>query len=313
MKNNIKKSSICIHALTGILLLLSCLFMYNFYKCLSGFVANEFREPLVMLPMILSYLLPAISFAFYFYSFYVKKMSRPVSIFYISFASILAILNLALIFVSIERFASNSALGVYDSLLSIFVKFPYDVIVVNVIILAMQVISIIALVKPKSKLADFKESLLQNGKIEVKRYEYALLCLLAIWAFVFTGDGLCSFNAIENVLYDARLIFLILWVLLIPISNLVFLCVKFEKRDISKTKKIVLLSSMIFANLLFGILFLILELVTPGFIIHVGKPLFLIAFSVSIPIEVIILILIMVISTVLLTIRLISTIKEKKA
>lgn len=310
MKNNIKKTSICIHALTIILLLLSCFFMYDFYKSLSGFIANEFRDPLVMMPMVFSYLVPVIAFIFYFYSCYVKKMSRGVSIFSISLSTILSIFNLVFIFVNIERFVSNNSLGVYDSLLSIFVKFPYDAICINLVILALQVLNLIALIKPTGKISAFKDSLLQNGIIKVSKKEYALLSILSILAFVFTGDGICAFNAIENTLYDPRLIYLILWVLLIPISNLVFLCVKFEERSISKIKKIVLLSSMIFANLLFSILFLIFELTTPGFIIHVGKPLFLIAFSVSLPIEMIGLVLIMVISIVVLTIRLIKLIKK---
>ena len=156
----------------------------------------------------------------------------------------------------------------------------------------------------------FKSNTQYIEALESEIIAKSLFSILSIFAFVFTGDGICAFNAIENTLYDPRLIYLILWVLLIPIANLVFLCVKFEERSISKIKKIVLLSSMIFANLLFSILFLIFELTTPGFIIHVGKPLFLIAFSVSLPIEMIGLVLIMVISIIVLTIRLIKLIKK---
>ena len=82
----------------------------------------------------------------------------------------------------------------------------------------------------KGKIAEIKDLPLQNGLVNVKKYEYVLLSIMSIWAFVFFGDGLCAFNAIENTLYDPRLIFLILWVLLIPMANLALLTAKFEKR-----------------------------------------------------------------------------------
>ena len=65
MKTTDKKVPI-VRAVTVILLLFSCFCMYDFYKCLSGFIANGFREPLVMLPMILAYFLPVFCFLFFF-------------------------------------------------------------------------------------------------------------------------------------------------------------------------------------------------------------------------------------------------------
>ena len=56
--------SLLVRGLTAVLLLLSCFWMYDFYKCLSGFIANGFREPLVMLPMILAYFLPVFCFLY---------------------------------------------------------------------------------------------------------------------------------------------------------------------------------------------------------------------------------------------------------
>ena len=56
---------------------------------------------------------------------------------------------------------------------------------------------------------------------------------------------------------------------------------------------------------MFGLLFLILELTYPDFIVHIGKPLFLIAFSVSLPIEPGIILGIMALGTLVAAIRMI--------
>ena len=56
------KKPVIVRIATVVLLLFSCFYMYDFYKCLSGFIANGFREPQVMLPMILAFLLPVLCF-----------------------------------------------------------------------------------------------------------------------------------------------------------------------------------------------------------------------------------------------------------
>ena len=78
--NKTKTTKIILIALTSLLFLLSCFFMYNFYKCLSGFIANGFREPLKMLPLIVSYLLPVICFLFFFYDTYNKNANNTAKI-----------------------------------------------------------------------------------------------------------------------------------------------------------------------------------------------------------------------------------------
>ena len=70
MKTNAK--ALITRGMTVLFLLYSCFYMYDFYKCLSGFIANGFREPLVMLPMILAFFLPVLCFLFFVYDFYVN-------------------------------------------------------------------------------------------------------------------------------------------------------------------------------------------------------------------------------------------------
>ena len=129
------KKRLAVRALTAILLLFSCFYMYDFYKCLSGFIANGFREPLVMLPMILAFFLPVLCFLFFFYDFFIKAIHPIVKTAYSVLVAIYALSDLILIFNNIKLYASNNALGVYDSLPSIIIHFPYDMIVVLPIIL----------------------------------------------------------------------------------------------------------------------------------------------------------------------------------
>ena len=71
MENKIKERyGAYIHLASILLFILSSYYMYDFYKSLSGFIANQFREPLVMIPIFLSYFLPVFCFLFYFYDFF---------------------------------------------------------------------------------------------------------------------------------------------------------------------------------------------------------------------------------------------------
>ena len=287
MNKTVKEKSSVITTFSLIFLILSCLFMFNFYKCLSGFIANQFRDPLMMIALISTYLLPVICFLYYFYDFYVGKTSRAANIIFSSISLIWASFNLALIFNSISVFASSSALGVYDTLLGFGVRFPYDGIIVSVFICIMQILNIILAVMPSSKLSLGKESFKQYGIFNLKIYEYLPLCVLSILGFAFAGDFVNSVTAIENALYDPKYIFLMLWALIVPFGNLLATVIKPETRISCKKGKIIALSSLIGINVLFVILLWIFEATSPGFIIQIGKPLFPITFSVSLPIEMI--------------------------
>lgn len=300
-----KRKNICIHALTVLLFCVSCLFMYDFYKCLSGFIANGFREPHVMLPMVLSYFLPVLCFLVYFYDFYVKKLSKAVKIIYSAIVILLSIVNLVGIFCSFSVYASNNRFGVYETIPSVLVAFPYDGIFFNVFLLVLQVVNIVLFIKPTSRLAQGKEALKQYGIVRLSIVEYLLLCVLAILVFVFVGSAFwAAVNAIENTLYNGKFIFLFLWVLLIPLMNFLLLVFKPETRDIPKKQKALWLLGGIAVNVLFGVLLWIFELTDPSFIVHVGKPFFSIAFSVSLPIEMVGILGIMAISIIVFGVRL---------
>ena len=299
------KNNTHIHSITIILFVLCSLFMFNFYKTLSGFVANGFRSPLFMIPIFSSYLLPALCFLFYFYDFYLKKISKVARISYISVVLIWAITNLALIFNKISIYISNNKLGVYDTLYGIIFKFPYDGIIINIFLIAMQALGIVLIVKSNSNFAVRWEEHKSYGVFKLSTIEYLPLCILAILSFVFTGDAFNSLNAIENALYDPKYIYLILWVLIVPAGNLILLAFKPENRSIKKSAKITILSLGIGINVIFALLLFVFEKTSPNFIVYIGKPLFLIAFSVSMPIEMIILLSIGLISVIIYTIKLV--------
>ncbi len=303
----IDKKPLAVRGFTGVLLLFACFCMYDFYKCLSGFIANGFREPLVMLPMIFAFFLPVICFLFFFYDFYVQALHPTLKRVYSVFVLLYAAADLVLIFRNIGLYASNNALGVYDALPSIIVHFPYDMIAVLALLLAMQIFHLF-FEKEEGALKAFK----QQGTVCVGVFEYLALSVLAIVVFIFTGAGItATFTALRNAFYDFRFVFLLVWVAFIPLANLLLLVLKPEKSSFSKRGKLVFLGTGVGVNLLFAVLFLIFELTYPDFIVHIGKPLFLIAFSVSMPIEPAAILAIMALGTALLAIRLVRLLRSK--
>ena len=306
------KKALFVRSISGLLFLFSCFYMYDFYKTLSGFIANGFREPFVMLPIILAFFLPVFCFLFFFYDFYVRAINPVVKGIYSVFVALYAIADLVLIFRQIELYVSNNSLGVYDALPSIIVHFPYDMIVVLFALFALQIFNLIANI-PSTRVGGFLDGLKSSGSLRICVLEYLLLCILAIVVFVFTGSAIyATFSAIENAFYDIRYIFLLLWVMLIPLGNLVLLTVKPEKMNISKRSKLLTLGIGICVNVIFALLFLIFELTYPDFLVHIGKPLFLIAFSISLPIEPGIILGIMAISSLVFLIRLILVAVKKE-
>ena len=302
----IDKKLLIVRAATCVLLLFSCFYMYDFYKCLSGFIANGFREPLVMLPMILAFLLPVVCFLAFFYDFYVRAVHPVIKVIYSVLVALYAIADLVLIFGNIGLYASNNALGVYDALPSIVLHFPYDMIIVLSALVLLQIFNLAAGNRKGTRACAFLEGIKQRGTFRIRVIEYFALCVLAIVVFVFTGAAICAtFTAFENAFYDFRYVFLLIWVMLVPMANLVMLALKPEKAAQQKRTKLTMLSAWIGTNLVFGLLFLLLELTYPDFLVHIGKPVFLIAFSVSLPIEPGVILGIMALGTLVAVIRLV--------
>ena len=307
------KKSAAATLLSVVLAVFASLYMYDFYKSLSGFIANGFREPIVMLPIFLAFFLPVFCFLVFFYDLFVRKIPRVVKMIYSSLVIAYAIADLALIFTNIGIYASNNALGVYNALPSIVLRFPYDMIVILIALAALQLFNIFTLAREGRGAAPYIEAINQRGRICVGVPEYIALSILAVVVFVFTGSGIyASFSAIENALYDLKYLYLLLWVAIIPMGNLVILTLKPSKMQISKSKKLITLGASIGVNIVFALLFLIFELTSPGFLIHIGKPLFLIAFSVSLPIEPCIIFGIMALGVIVMTVRFILTALEDK-
>ncbi|MBO7296257.1 MAG: hypothetical protein J6V39_03270, partial [Clostridia bacterium] len=205
----IDKKLLIVRAVTCVLLLFSCFYMYDFYKCLSGFIANGFREPLVMLPMILAFLLPVVCFLVFFYDFYVRAMHPVVKAIYSVLVALYAVADLVLIFGNIDLYASNNALGVYDALPSIVLHFPYDMIIVLSALALLQVFNLAAGNRKGTRAGAFLEGIKQRGTFKIRVIEYLALCVLAIVVFVFTGAAICAtFTAFENAFYDFRYVFL---------------------------------------------------------------------------------------------------------
>ena len=309
----IKNKCFLVRVATLVLLLFSCFYMYDFYKSLSGFIANGFREPLVMLPMIIAFFLPVLCFLFFFYDFYVRAINPTVKAIYSIFVILYAAVDLVLIFSKMSLYVSNNAFGVYQALPSIILHFPYDMIVILLALIALQIFNILSVDRKNTSANEFMGGLKQRGTVHVSIPEYILLSIFAIVIFVFSGAAIyATFSAFRNALYDARYIFLLLWVMLIPMGNLLIVTLKPEKMNLRERTKQRILASGIAVNVVFGLLFLAFELTSPDFLIHIGKPLFLITFSISLPIEPCIIFGIMALGVIVMAVRLVILMTGKK-
>ena len=272
--------------LSALSLLLSSFFMYDFYKCLSGFIANGFRDAAVMLPMVFSYFLPVFCCFLFIYRTLVGRIAKGLDAFFSIFIILYAAVALVFIFKELPLYLSNSRLGVYDVLPGLPFPFPYDAIVFHFCLIGWHVFRLALLCLPENTAARRLDGLQQRGTLRLCVAEYLLLCVLAVLAFVFTGAGITAvFTSLSNMREDPSFLLLLIWVAVIPMMNLLLLACKPEGTCIPRKKKTLILSLAIGVNALFALALLILFLVHPDFMVHVGKPLFLIAFSVSLPIE----------------------------
>ena len=302
-----------LYTITALLFYCACMCMYNFYKSLSGFIANGFREPLVMIPIISTFALPALCFCVFFYATYVRKMNKIATVIYAVLVVAVGVWNCVGLSMNAYLYGSNHRLGGYDTMLNLAFGFPYDGWIYTVVLLATQVVNLICAFKPQSKLALGKDGFLnKQGACSLGLVEYLLVCVLAILTFVFVGAAVRAIGAFENALYDGKFIFLWLWVLLVPAMNLGYFVFKPEKRVQSKKAKVAFLGAGIGVNVLFGVLLWMFEVTNPSFMVHIAKPLFAIAFSVSLPIEMVGILGIMAISVVIFAVKLCLVLLRRK-
>ena len=305
MMKAMDKKSWIVRGITGVVLLCACLYAYDWYKCLAGFIANEFHEPLVMLPMLFAFLLPVICFFVFFYDCYVRAIRPAVKAALSVLIALYALADLVLILRNIGLYASNHALGVYDALPGVVLHFPYDMLVLLTGIFAWQIILLAAGNRKGTRLGACLNELKLRGTLRIRAWEYALLCVVALFALMFTGSAACAaFTSFANAFYDGRYVFLLLWFLLIPLANVTVLVLRPGKMPLSKCKKLTVLCALVAANLLFGLLFWLLELTHPDFLVHVGKPMLPITFLASLPIEPWIVFAIMALGTLVSAVRL---------
>lgn len=288
-----------------IFLVFASIFMYNFYKSLSGFIANGGRDGLFMVGIFSSYLLPSLMYIVYFYMNHVKKTSKLFNVLYYIFTLIWSVINLVMIFININTYMSNNSLGVYDSLIVTFGLFPIDMIIINTLIAAGTLFLVISNFIHIKKVKDLFSNFKIYGYFNFNFASYLGLSILMILTFLFIGMFINSFKGIENVLYDGKYIYLMLWVLIIPSLNLFGILFQ-----VYGNKKYIYYSSLISVNIIFVVLLFIFEAMSPNFVVYIGKPLFAIAFSVSIPIEILMLLGISLISSIIFMLRMLPYYKK---
>lgn len=271
--------------LTIFLFICASLFMHNFYKTTLGFIANNFQDGLTLITIMTSYLVPVLCFICFFINHYIKSFNKLATIIYSSLVILTSIFCLYGIFTNIDLYISNNILGVYTALPSIILLFPFDGILIHLTLIVIQIFNLLLVFKPNHKLAYLKNQLNNHNYFNLKWYEMPFVIIISLFTFFTVGDFICGLNLIENIFYDIKYLFLLLWVLLMPLFNLLCLLFKVETKISNQKNKVVYLLTSVSINVLFIALFFIFEALYPNYIANIGKPLFPITYSISLPLE----------------------------
>ena len=160
-----------------------------------------------------------------------------------------------------------------------------DAIITCVVLLAIQAYNISLVIKPNHKYAFLKESWYSLNTFKLSVFEYLPLCIISLLIFFFAGDAASGLLMIENVVYDPKYIFILLWLLLGTMGNLLSYVFKVENKINEKKNKVLYLLANILVNVILVALYIVFDKTSPDYIPQIAKPLFPITFSKSIPIE----------------------------
>lgn len=298
--------------LTLLLFAITSLWFYNSLKCTLVFITNVYQEPVKVLSMIISYLTPTICFGFFFYDSYVKPINKIVKIVYVCVVSVFAIFGLTGVLTNLSLHISNSDLGVYDSLPSLGISCPYDIIISNIVIIIFQAYNIMILIKPGHKLASIKQAFVNYGFFRYKKFAFIGVVVTALISMFYIGAFFSGIEAIDNVTYDPKYLFLMALIIVIPLMNFIYFLVNPSIRSIEHKTKVTLYSAAIGVNAVFGILMLIFTLVYPNYIAIIGKPLFPVDYTISIPVGPYSIAILIVVCIILHSIKLAKILKENK-
>ena len=150
MKTNCKVIKGVTLSLAGVIFMrFACFFMYDFYKCLSGFIANGFRDSGRMAPLISSYLLPVVAFFLFAWDFYARPFGKIAARVLLLAVGAWSLANLALVLSHIGYYVKNFSLGAYGGLLG--VGFPYDALAVSAAMLVLAVLGTVLIIRRKNR------------------------------------------------------------------------------------------------------------------------------------------------------------------
>ena len=285
-----------------------CVASFNALKMGIGLVAQEFDNMIVHFTMFSAYLLPVICFGFFFFNSMVKPMHKVSKIIYVVVISGLAIYNIVGLGLNFATFMNNYNAGYYSNLQILGISFPIDALVINIFILILQAFNIYLLIKPGAKFAYIKDAFCSYGFFKFKKVEAFIVGALGIFTTLFIGDFFNGLNTLENAKYDGKYVFLLLMIFIIPLMNFIYFLTKPNSRNLSEKSKLIINSSVIGANVLFLVLFITFVYIYPDFVSYIGKNLFPVDYTISIPVGPYLILLIITVSLVFEAIYLVKSI-----
>lgn len=289
-----------------------CICAFNSIKMGIGIIAQEFENLIVHFTMFTSYLLPIICFGFFFFNSFVKPNKKITKIIYTTVVTGLAIYNIIGLAINFSMFMANNQAGYYINLQTLGIAFPIDVLIINIFIILLQAYNIYLLVKPGAKYAYIKDAFTSYGFFKFNKIESILIGILGVATSIFIGDFFNGLNTLQNATHDGKYVFLLLLILIIPLMNLIYFLTKPSVRNIEEKTKLILYSSQTGVNILFTVLLITFVYTSPDFIAKIGKNLFPIDFTISIPIGPYVILIIALVSIVFGSINIVKSILKMK-
>ena len=290
-----------------------CICAFNTIKMGVGLIAQMFENMIVHFTMFSSYLLPLICFGFFFFGGFVKPNRKITKIIYTIVVAGLAIYNIVGLAINFDVFMANNQAGFYVNLQTFGISFPIDVLIINIFILLLQCFNIYLLIKPGAKYAYIKDAFCSYGFFKFNIFESIIVAILGVLTSIFIGDFFNGLNTLENASIDGKYVFLLIFILVIPLMNFVYFLTKPQSRNLQEKNKAILYGVNIGVNILLVTLFISFVFTYEDFVADIGRNLFPVDYTLSIPFGPYILLIIAIISIVYGTIHLIKSLIKMKA
>lgn len=262
-----------------IALLVSILF-YGFVNFLISFVVYDYQNLTAILGSSFIYGIAFIQYIFHIKRSKMKEFSNIGAIIYLSITSLFILLGIIFVSLNASMFASNNSIGSYAYI--DVLPLPYNFYVYGVIEILVNVLLYLYKFSNNKKIKFYYSLFTDYKYFKLNKLTFAFLIPLLMAFMYFINDFIGSFYSIENAYVNPNYVFLMFFIL-IPTFGIIYYFYFLLKDKKNKTN-IIFSSIILFINMLFMVIYFVLDGIDSNYMILISKPLFPIDFSASLKI-----------------------------